>query len=991
MVIFHAIGNYLYKLPKSFDQCTRITQLNLGFNHFTEIPSALFNLVTLEQLDLAENYIETVGSDIKKLVNLQHLNLAGNMLEEVPDEFCKLKKLRYLNLSSKWYPRGGFQIVPLAICYLTDLRHLDLSWHKIHTIPDQFGNLRRLVTLNLRGNFLQHVSDEIHCCERLVNLNLTGALRYCSVIPKAFFTLEELLELNLSGNFFTEIPPEVCELRKLKKLIIQRNALLRLPEELFSLRHIEHLEFGENYLEELPAGISNLKSLKELGLAYNALDSLPDEICQCHSLVQLHLSRNKLKSVPEEIYELSNLVDLSLNDNQLTELPLLMDRLDRLAESGCLYLWNNNLKRPPQAICDQGVTALFPYLKELRISEAKHRKKMILIGAVKAGKTSLRNALLLGHSALTQEHERTWVLERHLWEPKSELRVQILDFGGHHIYSAAHHMFLTPEATHVLVFDLHKYSSDRYLELIGNWLEAIMDRAPGAGIRIVGTHGDLCSEQDIEEKVKDILRKMHRIENKNINDLKEEIKKIQRILDTPEARINRGEFTEIGFERLHERKAHMEKMLNSRSILPKSIWAVSCAKDLDGFEHFRTDLINHLIETEEMALPKSWFRFLQAIQQHPERILKWPRALEIFTEVMEEMAQSMIAIGGSVEMSMIVVLMYLHRMGEIVWYDKNPKLRAIVFHRPETLVEMLRAVFRHNFDEVVVYEDNNGQQANLTKTKFDFMKEEFLSQGLLTYELLHYCLLHFELSPDALDTFISLMLKFDLCFEVEKSTLAPSLLQSVGILQFPWFFPPEEPEKVAYEWPVSTPLNMFELCYELHFINRRPPNCFAKFSVRLHNHFTERINWKFGVLGRINQSRVLVRKIVSEDNDSCIRVAVRGPDLQELWSLVTKTNQDLLALLQEWPFIRFELSLLCSHCILCKIGDPYRFPGEVLQNVLPRNTYQAPWCKNAEGEDIPACFVYPLDPGRFCFQLIESTYNSFPTLYCNVTMHLNLN
>ena len=35
-----------------------------------------------------------------------------------------------------------------------------------------------------------------------------------------------------------------------------------------------------------------------------------------------------------------------------------------------------------------------------------------------------------------------------------------MDFGGHHIYQAAHHMFLSPDALHVLVFDLTKYSTE---------------------------------------------------------------------------------------------------------------------------------------------------------------------------------------------------------------------------------------------------------------------------------------------------------------------------------------------------------------------------------------------------------------------------------------------------------------------------------------------------------------------------------------------------
>jgi len=40
-------------------------------------------------------------------------------------------------------------------------------------------------------------------------------------------------------------------------------------------------------------------------------------------------------------------------------------------------------------------------------------------------------------------------------------------------------MFLTPEALHVLVFDLSSYDEDKYDAMVGDWLDSIMDRAPG--------------------------------------------------------------------------------------------------------------------------------------------------------------------------------------------------------------------------------------------------------------------------------------------------------------------------------------------------------------------------------------------------------------------------------------------------------------------------------------------------------------------------------
>ena len=59
---------------------------------------------------------------------------------------------------------------------------------------------------------------------------------------------------------------------------------------------------------------------------------------------------------------------------------MLLDKLDRLESSGLLSVADNYLTNPPQELCNQGVDAIFNYLRELRISEARHRRKMILIG-----------------------------------------------------------------------------------------------------------------------------------------------------------------------------------------------------------------------------------------------------------------------------------------------------------------------------------------------------------------------------------------------------------------------------------------------------------------------------------------------------------------------------------------------------------------------------------------------------------------------------------
>lgn len=959
MKIFSAVGNYIQRLPYSFGTCNDLERLNLSFNLLDQIPPPVFSLGNLTSLDVSDNDISYLSPDIGKLKKLRELNLCGNILSEVPDELEECQYLQRLNLSRKWHPKdNAMKILPEAVCHIKELTELDISWHQINTIPDDIQNLTKLQRLIMKGNFLKYVPSSIGKCLKLQELDLSGAMKLNSYIPPELFLLRELKILNISGNYFTEISKDIKGLRNLRKLIVQRNALLRLPDELFKLEKLESLQLSDNYLEQLPPSVKHLTNLMYIDLQGNKFKSLPDDICKCEKLIQINVAMNEMEKLPDAIYLLSNLQELNIEQNKLKLLPPMMDKLESLER---LSLYGNPLTRPPIEVCCYGIHALFKYLRELRISEAKHRRKMILIGAAKAGKTSLRNALLLGKSKLTAEHERTWVLERHLWEPESDLRVQLLDFGGHHIYSAAHHLFLTPEALHVIVLDLSTYSPELYESLIGSWIDAIIDRAPGATILIVGTHADLCEEHQIEERTISILEKMHADEREKVQDLEFELAKLSADLQAVSGKDASTKFEDIRTQRVREKAYHLQRLLTERVPLPEKIFVVSCAEDLQGIPEFQDFLLEKLKETDERPLPKPWYIFLTRVQEVSDKVMSWDQGIRLFEEVMSKLNQSMISLQGSAEKSLDVVLRYLHATGEIIWYHENPKLRGLIFHRPETLVEMLRTIFHHDFRKHVIYEESHSRLAGLNKNKFDLMKEDFLTKGLMTVELLHYCLLHFKLSADARDMFIDLMLKFDLCYEVPRIPGLPSTFGASRVLRFPWFLEADKPTSVVSTWPDRTPCDILEIKYQLEFMRKLPPNFFEKLNARLQSHILNREDWKNGTLAFRNRSKLLVEK-KSENDRVNVNVAVRGSDVQELWFLILKVNDDMLSLLLEWPFIRFERYLYCSHCLLKGDNDPVKYPGEVLEMRCQKGMYEVYPCSKQKEAMVPSCLVVPLDP-----------------------------
>lgn len=322
--------------------------------------------------------------------------------------------------------------------------------------------------------------------------------------------------------------------------------------------------------------------------------------------------------------------------------------------------------------------------------------------------------------------------------------------------------------------------------------------------------------------------------------------------------------------------------------------------------------------------------------------------------------------GGSPARSLEMVLKYLHSTGEIVWYHDNEQLKSTVFHHPETLIDMLRAVFRHDFDEVVTYSKEIGEHLSLRENHFDKMKKDFLTRGLLTKELLSYLLIHFRLSDDASQTFlnliISVLLKFSLCFELANSATT-ALLALTQVVQFPWFFPDDVPPNFESKWSQSLPPNMFELCMEILFPGKTPPNFFENLSVKLHSFFSDanRINWKNGVLAQKNSSSLLVVREKRSDSMAVVVTARGASDLQELWFLISNVRCAAMSLFKDWPLLKCEIDLICMHCVLKGVDDPYKYPGHVLEHVLPKGEYTLKCCDRYPEDLVPTCFVFPLD------------------------------
>jgi energy-coupling factor transporter ATP-binding protein EcfA2 len=113
--------------------------------------------------------------------------------------------------------------------------------------------------------------------------------------------------LDLCDKGIAELPPEIGQLKKLKKLMLFQNKLTQLPDE-----------------------IGQLISLQELELSYNQLTAPPESIGQLTSLQRLSLHNNQLTALPESIGQLRNLTTLVIHNNNFSELNVAIGNLKQL-------------------------------------------------------------------------------------------------------------------------------------------------------------------------------------------------------------------------------------------------------------------------------------------------------------------------------------------------------------------------------------------------------------------------------------------------------------------------------------------------------------------------------------------------------------------------------------------------------------------------------------------------------------------------------------
>ena len=186
-----------------------------------------------------------------------------------------------------------------------------------------------------------------HTLDQLRAGALTGVRRLdlacgLSEFPREIFALADSLEvLNLSGNALQSLPDDMARLHRLRVLFCSDNAFTVLPESLGACPALEMIGFKanrihtvpatalpsqlrwliltDNAIEILPPGWDRFTRLQKLMLAGNRLRELPTDMAGCRQLELLRIAANRFEALPRWLLAMPGLAWLACAGNPFSD------------------------------------------------------------------------------------------------------------------------------------------------------------------------------------------------------------------------------------------------------------------------------------------------------------------------------------------------------------------------------------------------------------------------------------------------------------------------------------------------------------------------------------------------------------------------------------------------------------------------------------------------------------------------------------------------
>lgn len=707
-----------------------------------------------------------------------------------------------------------------------------------------------------------HIKDKLRDLRpNTDNVQLTnGRLKE---IPNELKTCSGMKYLDLFGNSIQEIPDWFFQFKRLEHLSVRNNALKNLPTIVFTLENLKYLNLADNQIHEINGrDFMNLLNIEKVDISYNQVTSLSSERIEYPKCKNLNIKGNRLQKFPTTISDVKTLEKLDLSENRISSIEDdAFDGLENLIE---LDLSFNELTYLPTSL------GKLTKLKKLNLSGNK-------IGS------------------LPKEFENLTSLES-------------LDFDGNPIGR------VPVEITSQGVSGIINY----YLSL-GDSVQLFE-----AKLLIVG-QGNVGKTYLMNRLMHDSIPETRTTEGIDIKTWKIPTD------SSPDFRVNIWDFG--GQEIYHS--TH-QFFLTKRSLYVL-VWEARTDQHLTSFDYWLNvirllsnnspvivvlnkidERIANIDEKSLKAKFKNIVAFHQVsavtgqnIKQLTSKIGteidslpligdKLPKVwLEIRTKL-ESLESNYISAEeylticnqhGLSNKRALFLSQYFHDLGVFLHFQDDNLLRNLVFLKPEWATN---AVYKILDSKDVITRD-----------------------GEFDSDLLDSILDDFE--RDKRSYIVTLMKKFELCFEVEKNIfLIPELLK---------------PEKLEFDWNYNDNLR-FEYHYDF-----MPAGIMARFIVRARNLVYDRMFWKNGVLIQRENTRALV---TTDQYSRKLFIWIYGNNSSFLLEIIRKELNDIHQSLN-YPDVPEKIPCNCPQCVNSK--TPHLFNYSFVKRIAIENTFKTIPCE----------------------------------------------
>lgn len=707
-----------------------------------------------------------------------------------------------------------------------------------------------------------HIKDKLKSLKPSINqVQLTnGRLKQ---IPNELKICTNIKYLDLFGNSIQEMPDWFFQFKKLEHLSLKNNALKELPTSVFTLESLKYLNLSDNQIREINGHyFSNLIDIEKVDISYNQITSIPLDRIEYPKCKNLSIKGNRLIKFPTAISDTHTLEKLDLSENKITSIDDdAFDGLENLIE---LDLSFNELQYLPTSI-----------------GKLKNLKRLNLSG----------NKI----SSLPKEFENLTSLE-------------FLDFDGNPI-----------ERVPVEISSQGVSGIINYYLSLGDNVQLFE-----AKLLIVG-QGNVGKTYLMNRLIHNSIPETHTTEGIDI--------KTWKIItpSSPDFRVNIWDFG--GQEIYHS--TH-QFFLTNRSLY-LLVWEARTDQHLISFDYWLNvirllsnnspiiivlnKIDERIINIDEKSLKAKFKNIVsfhqvsastgQNIEQLTEKIGteinslpligdKLPKVwLEIRTilETLESnyiSAEDYLSICNQHGLSnkrALFLSQYFHDLGVFLHFQEDNLLRNILFLKPEWATN---AVYKILDSKDVITRNGEFDPNMLDSILQDFEREK---------------------RP----YIVTLMKKFELCFEVEQNVfLIPELLK---------------PEKLDFDWDYKDNLR-FEYHYDF-----MPAGIMARFIVRTRNLIYDKTFWKNGVIIQRENTRAL---ITTDQYSRKLFIWIHGNNASFLLEIIRKELNDIHQSLN-YPDVPEKIPCNCPQCI--NSMTPHLFNYTFVKRVGIENIFKTIPCE----------------------------------------------